>query len=255
MNNALEIKGIKKAFGKNKVLRGIDFSVAEGEVVALLGPSGSGKTTLLRCINFLERADGGTIKLDGLSVDFHRVTKKEIYEIRKKTAMVFQNYDLFLNKTVLENVTEGLIVARKIPKKEAINTATEVLEKVGLGERLSTRPYELSGGQQQRVGIARALALNPKIILFDEPTSALDPEKVDEILEIIKAVAKMGMTIVIVTHEMQFAYDVADKVVFMDEGKIIEEGVLQQLLGNPAQERTKQFLSRFTNLQRPEYFI
>ena len=255
MKNVLEIKGIKKAFGKNEVLCGIDFSVAEGEVVALLGPSGSGKTTFLRCINFLERADGGTIKLDGLSADFHKVNKKEIYEIRKKTAMVFQNYDLFLNKTVLENVTEGLIVARKISRMEAINTATKVLEKVGLGERLSTRPYELSGGQQQRVGIARALALNPKIILFDEPTSALDPEKVDEILEIIKSVAKTGMTIVIVTHEMQFAYDVADRVVLMDGGIIIEEGNLQQLLENPAQERTKQFLSRFSNLQRPEYFI
>jgi L-cystine transport system ATP-binding protein len=252
----ISVRGVKKAFGKNKVLHGVDLDVKEGEVVVLLGPSGSGKTTLLRCINFLEKADSGSIVIDDQRIDdMHRATAEQIINLRRKTAMVFQNYDLFLNKNVLENVTEGLIVARKIPRAEAVKSATEVLEKVGLGDRLGSKPFQLSGGQQQRVGIARALAINPKVILFDEPTSALDPEKVDEILDLIRSVADAGVTMIIVTHEMEFAYDIADKAVFMEAGEIVEQGDPKQVFANPQQERTRQFLSRFNGFKRPEYFI
>ncbi|GHV49020.1 arginine ABC transporter ATP-binding protein [Clostridia bacterium] len=252
----ISVRGVKKAFGKNKVLHGVDLDVEEGQVVALLGPSGSGKTTLLRCINFLEKACEGSITIDDRHIeDMHRASSEQIIGLRRKTAMVFQNYDLFLNKNVLDNVTEGLITARKVPREEAELCAKEVLTKVGLGDRLDSKPFQLSGGQQQRVGIARALALNPKVILFDEPTSALDPEKVDEILDVIRCVAKTGVTMIIVTHEMEFAYDIADKVVFMDDGKIVEQGNPKQVFANPAQERTKQFLSRFNCSKSPEYYI
>jgi L-cystine transport system ATP-binding protein len=255
MGYLIEVKGLKKSFGKHEVLKGIDLTVNQGEVVTLIGPSGSGKTTLLRCINFLEKANEGTLSIAGQTVDLRKVSSKQILAIRRKTAMVFQNYDLFLNKTALENVTEGLVIARKVPRAEAAERAADVLKKVGLGHKFNSRPFELSGGEQQRVGIARALAVNPVVILFDEPTSALDPEKVNEILDLIRSVAETGVTMIVVTHEMEFAYDIADKVIFMDYGEIVEQGTPKQVFGSPGQERTRQFLSRFTITKRPEYFI
>ncbi|MDR3283876.1 MAG: amino acid ABC transporter ATP-binding protein [Treponema sp.] len=254
-NSVIEVRGLKKSYGKLEVLKGIDLTVNQGEVVALLGPSGSGKTTLLRCLNFLEKANTGILRIEDETVDLRKVSTKQMLILRRKTAMVFQNYDLFLNKTALENVTEGLIVARKVPRAEAIARAEAVLNKVGLSAKLNSRPHELSGGEQQRVGIARALAVNPAVLLFDEPTSALDPEKVNEILDIIRSVAETGVTMIVVTHEMEFAYDVAGTVVFMEAGEIVEQGNPKQVFGSPRQERTKQFLSRFTTTKRPEYFI
>jgi L-cystine transport system ATP-binding protein len=253
--SVIEVRGLKKSYGSLEVLKGIDLTVNQGEVVTLLGPSGSGKTTLLRCINFLEKANAGLLRIEGETVDLRKVSSKQILALRRKTAMVFQNYDLFLNKTALENVTEGLIVARKVPKAEAVARAEAVLRKVGLSAKLTSRPHELSGGEQQRVGIARALAVNPAVILFDEPTSALDPEKVNEILDLIRSVAETGVTMIIVTHEMEFAYDIAGKVIFMEAGEIVEQGSPKQVFGSPRHERTKQFLSRFTTTKRPEYFI
>ena len=220
-----------------------------------MGPSGSGKTTLLRCLNFLEKADGGTLRIGNEAADLRNISRRQILSMRRKTAMVFQNYDLFLNKTVLENVTEGLVTARGVPKGEALARAARVLEQVGLSDKLDARPYQLSGGQQQRAGIARALAVNPEVILFDEPTSALDPEKVKEILDLIRAVAKSGVTMIIVTHEMEFAWEVSGKIIFMDNGEIVEEGDPKQVFGSPRYERTKAFLSRFTGTKPPEYFI
>lgn len=240
----IELKGVFKAFGKNQVLKGVDIQVNKGEVVVILGPSGSGKTTLLRCINFLERADQGQLDIGDTSVDFKHVNKKEILGIRRKTAMVFQTYNLFNNKTAIENVMEGLITARNVPKNEAVEISKKMLDKVGLNEKYDAYPCQLSGGQQQRVGIARALALNPEVILFDEPTSALDPELVGEVLSVIKKVAKEGITMIVVTHEMSFAYDVATKVVFMDGGIVVEEGTPKDIFTNAKEERTKQFLKR-----------
>jgi L-cystine transport system ATP-binding protein len=251
----IEVRGLKKSYGRLEVLKGIDLTVNQGEVVTLLGPSGSGKTTLLRCLNFLEKANEGILRIEDETVDLRKVSAKQMLVLRRKTAMVFQNYDLFLNKTALENVTEGLIVARKVPRAEAVARAEAVLHKVGLSAKLDSRPFQLSGGEQQRVGIARALVVNPAVILFDEPTSALDPEKVNEILDIIRSVAETGVTMLVVTHEMEFAYDVAGTVVFMEAGEIVEQGNPKQVFGNPQQERTKQFLSRFTTTKRPEYFI
>ena len=255
MSSLIKVKNLRKSFGKNEVLKGIDLEVNKGEVVTLFGPSGSGKTTLLRCINFLEKANAGILRIGEDEVDLRKVSTKQILSMRRKTAMVFQHYDLFLNKTAIENVTEGLIIARKVPKAEAFERAASALEKVGLGTKFDSRPYQLSGGEQQRVGIARAIATNPTVILFDEPTSALDPEKVSEILDLIRSVAAMGSTLIVVTHEMEFAYDVADKAVFMDFGEIVEQGDPKQVFCNPHQERTKRFLARFTTAKRPEYFI
>lgn len=240
----IQVKGIHKAFGKNKVLKGVDITVNKGEVVAILGPSGSGKTTLLRCINFLEKADDGELTIGDKTTKFRHATKKDILEIRRRTAMVFQSYNLFNNKTALENVTEGLIVARKVPKQEAIAIGKKMLEKVGLSEKFDAYPCQLSGGQQQRVGIARALALNPEVILFDEPTSALDPELVGEVLSVMKKVAREGITMIVVTHEISFASDIANRVVFMDSGVIVEEGKPGEILSFPKEDRTKQFLKR-----------
>jgi len=241
----ISVRGVRKSFGKTEVLKGVDFDVKTGEVVVILGPSGSGKTTLLRCMNFLERADDGDISIGETQVNFHRATAKQITALRKKTAMVFQNYNLFNNMTALENVMEGLVTARKVPKAEAMAISTEVLRKVGLSEKLSSYPSQLSGGQQQRVGIARALALNPEVILFDEPTSSLDPELVGEVLSVIKAVAREGITMVVVTHELSFALDVANRVVFMDGGVVVEEGDPRQIFTSPREERTRLFLRRF----------
>lgn len=240
----LEIKNIHKSFGKNEILKGVDLKIDKGDVVVILGPSGSGKTTLLRCINFLERADEGTADFGDLKVNLKKASKKEVLAVRKKTAFVFQNYNLFNNKTALENVAEGLIVGRKVPKEEAYKKAKEALDRVGLAEKYDYYPIQLSGGQQQRVGIARAVVLNPDIILFDEPTSALDPELVGEVLEVMKSIAKEGTTMLVVTHEMQFAKDVANKVIFMDGGNIVEEGTPRDIFITPKEERTKRFLRR-----------
>lgn len=243
----IEIKNIHKKFGDLDVLRGATISVGDGEVVVIIGPSGSGKTTLLRCINFLEKADQGTLTIDQETVDFARVTKKEMAQVRKKTAMVFQSYNLFNNKTAAENIMEGLICAKKQDKKTAREISEKLLEKVGLADRYDYYPKQLSGGQKQRVGIARALALNPKVILFDEPTSALDPELVGEVLKAIKQVADEGQTMIIVTHEMSFARDIATKVIFMEDGGVVEEGTPEKIFSNPTELRTKQFLQRITH--------
>ena len=241
----LQILDIKKSFGDLHVLRGVDLDVEQGDVVAIIGPSGSGKTTLLRCINFLEKADSGTLIFDNEKFEFDKITKKEIARLRRKTAFVFQNYNLFLNKTALQNVTEGLIVARKMHKAEAIEIGKKALDKVGLSDRYDYYPSQLSGGQQQRVAIARAIATNPEIIFFDEPTSALDPELTGEVLKVIRSLAEQKTTMIIVTHEMAFARDVANQVVFMDNGFIVEQGTPDQVFGHTQEERTRQFLSRF----------
>ena len=240
----IEVNNVHKSFKHNEILKGVSLHVEEGEVVVVMGPSGSGKTTLLRCINFLERADAGSLTIGDLSVDLHKASKKEILAVRKKTAFVFQNYALFNNKTALGNVMEGLVTARKMNKDEARAIAERELAKVGLAEKADAYPSQLSGGQQQRVGIARAVALSPEVILFDEPTSALDPELVDEALDIIKGIAQEGVTMIVVTHEMSFAREVADRVVFMEGGYIVEEGAPQDIFVNPKEERTKQFLKR-----------
>lgn len=242
----IELEKVYKSFDKLEVLKGVSINVKKGEVAAIIGPSGSGKSTLLRCINFLETPQQGKIRLDNLEINSQKIIKSEIRNIRQNTGMVFQNYNLFKHKTVVENLTEGLIFVKKLSKKKAYDTAMMHLEKVGLADRKDFYPSQLSGGQQQRVGIARALSLSPKLILFDEPTSALDPELVGEVLEVIKSLAKDGITMIIVTHEIQFAKEVAHKIYFMDEGHIIEEGKAKELIENPKQERTKIFLKRIT---------
>ena len=242
----LEIKGLKKAFGSLEVLKGVDLKVNQGDVVAILGPSGSGKTTMLRCVNFLEHADGGSLIFDGKEYPFHNISKKDIAAIRQKTAFVFQNYNLFLNKTALHNVTEGLIIGRKMPKTRAEEKARAALEKVGMLDRADYYPHQISGGQQQRVAIARALATDPEIIYFDEPTSALDPELTGEVLRVLRDLADRKTTMIIVTHEMHFARDVADRIMFMDGGVVVEEGPAKQLIEHPQEERTKQFLAHYS---------
>ncbi|MNI16230.1 L-cystine import ATP-binding protein TcyN [compost metagenome] len=242
----IKLTQIKKSYGRHQVLKGIDLSVEQGEVVAILGPSGSGKTTLLRCMNYLERPSDGEISIDGFTVNCKRPRKSDIHLLRQKTAMVFQQYNLFRHKTALENVMEGLVVVQKVPKEQARKQSIELLEKVGLGNKLDSYPSQLSGGQQQRVGIARALALNPRVILFDEPTSSLDPELVGEVLAVIRKIAKEGITMIIVTHEMGFAQEVASHVIFIDDGTIVESGTPNELFNSPKEERTKQFLKRFT---------
>jgi L-cystine transport system ATP-binding protein len=250
----IEVKNVKKAFGKLQVLKDVSVQVEDGQVVVILGPSGSGKTTLLRCINYLENADSGELTIGTSQVNLKKATKKQILEIRRKTAFVFQNYNLFANKTAIENVMEGLVTARRIPKEEASKKAKEALDWVGLSDKYDHYPSQLSGGQQQRVGIARAFVLDPEVILFDEPTSALDPELVGETLEIIKKVACKGITMIVVTHEMSFAQDVADKVIFMDDGYVVEEGKPEEIFSRPKEERTKQFLSRIISIE-PNYSI
>ena len=249
----LQVKNVHKAFGGSQILKGVDLEVDKGDIVVILGPSGSGKTTLLRCIDFLERADAGTIDFDGIRTDLHTPPKCTIAKLRRKTGFVFQNYNLFANKTALENVTEGLIVARKLPRAEAVARAREALNGVGLSDRYDYYPSQLSGGQQQRVGIARAIAANPDVILFDEPTSALDPELVGEVLLVMKHLARQGSTMVVVTHEMQFASEVATKVVFMDGGVVVEQGTPREVFCETREERTRQFLQRLN--RSPEYVI
>ena len=241
----LEVHDIRKSFGPREVLKGVDLTVEKGAVVAILGPSGSGKTTLLRCINFLEKADGGSLVFDGEKVDLARVSHADVARLRRKTAFVFQSYNLFRNKTVLQNVTEGLIVVRKMPKAEAEAVAVQMLEKVGMADRCSQYPHQLSGGQQQRVAIARALATSPEIIYFDEPTSALDPELTGEVLDVMRQLAAEGMTMLVVTHEMAFARDVSSHVVYMADGVIAEEGSPADIFDHPQNPKTVEFLSRF----------
>ena len=238
----LRVRGIRKSFDDLKVLCGIDLDVERGDVTAILGPSGSGKTTLLRCINFLEQADGGSMSFGGRSYEFGHVTKREMAAFRKKTGFVFQNYNLFANKTALQNVTEGLIIARKMPKSEAEERGLEALSRVGLSDRRDYYPSQLSGGQQQRVAIARAMATEPEIIFFDEPTSALDPELTGEVLSVMRDLASEGMTMLVVTHEMGFARNVSNKVVFMEHGVIVESGSSREIFEAPKEERTRLFL-------------
>lgn len=238
----LEVRNIQKSFDGTPVLKGVDIDVEMGDVVAILGPSGSGKTTLLRCVNFLEQADSGTMTFDGETFEFGHVSRRDIARIRKKTAFVFQNYNLFRNKTALQNVTEGLIVARKIPKYEAEKIGRRMLEKVGLSDRCGHYPHQLSGGQQQRVAIARAMAADPKIIFFDEPTSALDPELIGEVLAVMRQLAEEGMTMLVVTHEINFARNVSSKVVFMEDGSVVEAAASRDFFQSPREERTREFL-------------
>jgi L-cystine transport system ATP-binding protein len=242
----LSVSGLRKAFGEHRVLDGISFDVATGSVVVIIGPSGSGKTTILRSLNALETPDAGIVRIGTeVSVDFSgQVTKADIAALRRKSAMVFQHYNLFPHKTVLQNVIEGPVIVQKRPKAEAIADARRLLEQVGLGEKADQYPYQLSGGQQQRVGIARALALKPKLMLFDEPTSALDPELVGDVLRVIKDLAAEGWTMVIVTHEIRFAQQVADQVLFIEAGVVLESGPPAQVLGAPSEARTRQFLQR-----------
>jgi ABC-type polar amino acid transport system ATPase subunit len=240
----IRVEDVHKAFHEVEVLKGIDLTVAKGEVVVILGPSGSGKSTLLRCINFLERPDRGVIRIDDLAVDAARARKDEINRLRARTAMVFQNYHLFRNKTALENVMEGLLVVKRLSPAAARERSAHFLAKVGLSHRLDHFPSQLSGGQQQRVGIARALAMDPQVILFDEPTSSLDPELVGEVLEVMKGLAREGMTMIVVTHEMSFAREAAGKVVFMDDGRVVEQGTPREVFEHPRHERTVQFLQR-----------
>jgi len=244
----VEAEGIEKAFGENKVLRGVSFKVATGTATAIIGPSGSGKTTLLRTLNALDRADAGVIRVDDVQIDFATPTPKaEVRRFQSRSGFVFQGHNLFPHKTVLENITEGPVMVQKRPKEQAVAEAVELLERVGLADKRDQYPYQLSGGQQQRVGIARALALKPKVVLFDEPTSALDPELVGEVLSVIKDLAVEGWTLVIVTHEIQFARQVSSQVLFTDRGIILERGTPDEVIGNPKQDRTRQFLDRILN--------
>jgi L-cystine transport system ATP-binding protein len=240
----IKLENVWKAFHHNQVLKGIDLEVKKGEVVVLLGPSGSGKSTLLRCINYLERADRGIIRIGDLEVDTAAVRKAQIAALRKKTTMVFQNYNLFRNKTAIENVMEGLMVVKGLPFREARDRGSLCLEKVGLADRLHHYPSQLSGGQQQRVGIARAMAMDPEVILFDEPTSSLDPEVVGGVLEVMKGLARDGMTMIVVTHEMTFAREVANHVAFMDGGVVVEEGTPREVFEETREHRTRSFLQR-----------
>ena len=238
----LEVRDLHKKFGDTVVLDGVGISVNKGDVIAVLGPSGGGKTTFLRCINFLEKADQGTMVFDGVTHDMAHITKKEMGEIRLHTGFVFQNYNLFRNKTALQNVTEGLLVARRMDRGEAEKKGMRMLEKVGMADRASHYPSQLSGGQQQRVAIARALASDPEIIYFDEPTSTLDPELIGEVLSVMRQLADEGMTMIVVTHEMDFAKNVSSRTIFMEHGKIVEEGESKRFFESPKQERTREFL-------------
>lgn len=244
----IKIQNLHKSYGNTAVLKGIDVEIKDGEVLAIIGPSGSGKSTFLRCLNFLERAEKGIILIDGEEVDLENLHKPQVVKLRGKTGMVFQNYNLFKNKTALHNVSEPLRLTKKISKKQAEQIAYDLLAEVGLNGKELNYPVALSGGQQQRVGIARALALDPYVILFDEPTSSLDPELVEEVLNVMKAVIKQGRTMIVVTHEMEFAKDVADRVIFMADGHIVEEGTPKELFENPQNERTKRFLKNYLSL-------
>ncbi|MED0796767.1 amino acid ABC transporter ATP-binding protein [Bacillus inaquosorum] len=240
----ITVKNIRKAFKDLVVLDGIDLEVKRGEVVAIIGPSGSGKSTILRCLNLLERPDQGLIEIGEAKLNAEKFTRKEAHRLRQQTAMVFQNYNLFKNKTALQNITEALIVAQHKSRDEAKRIGMDILKQVGLEHKADSYPITMSGGQQQRIGIARALAVNPHAILLDEPTSALDPELVTGVLQVIKSIAEKQTTMIIVTHEMAFAKEVADKVIFMADGHIVEQGTPEELFDHPKNERTKRFIKQ-----------
>lgn len=242
----IKVTDLHKSFGELAVLKGIDFQADTGEVIVIIGPSGMGKSTFLRCINYIERPEKGIIEIDNVKVDAEKCTEKEMKQLRLKTSMVFQNYNIFKNKTVIENVMLPMTSVQKIEKEIAKEKALQYLDQVGLLDKVNEYPSRLSGGQQQRVGIARAMAVNPKLILLDEPTSSLDPELVLGILDILRNLAnEHKRTMIIVTHEMSFAKEIADRIVFMDDGRIIEEGTPEKIFSNPQNERTKRFLERF----------
>jgi polar amino acid transport system ATP-binding protein len=251
MTAMVQVRGLKKAFGNQTVLDGLDFDIDRGEVVCLLGPSGSGKSTLLRCMNHLERPDAGVVTIDGEIIGYRRsgnvlneLHGKELARQRSHMGMVFQRFNLFPHRTILDNVTAGATVVKKESRAAAEQHARELLDRVGLAGKIDAYPNQLSGGQQQRVAIARALAMRPKLMLFDEPTSALDPELVGDVLTVMKDLAREGMTMIVVTHEIAFAREVADRVIFMDGGVIVEQGPPQEVIGNPRADRTRSFLAR-----------
>lgn len=246
----ITVHQLTKQFDGTPVLKGVDLTVDKGDVIAVIGQSGGGKTTLLRCMNFLETADSGTMTFDGETFDLAKISKKDVERIRRKTAFVFQSYNLFRNKTALQNVMLGLTVARKVPKAQAERIAREALAKVGLADKAESFPNALSGGQQQRVAIARALATSPEIIYFDEPTSALDPELTGEVLSVMRSLAEEGMTMLVVTHELGFAKNVSTKVIFMENGAIVESGPSMEFFENPKEERTRAFLNLISQEER-----
>ena len=246
----LTIHQLTKTFDGVQVLQGVDLTVNKGDVIAIIGQSGGGKTTLLRCMNFLETADSGVMEFDAERFDLANITKKDIARLRRKTAFVFQNYNLFRNKTALQNVMLGLTVARKMPKAQAEQIARAALAKVGLADKADSFPNALSGGQQQRVAIARALATEPEIIYFDEPTSALDPELTGEVLTVMRALAEEGMTMLVVTHELGFARNVSTKVIFMEQGSVVESGPSVEFFANPKEARTRAFLNTISQHEK-----
>ncbi|MBS5957726.1 MAG: amino acid ABC transporter ATP-binding protein [Clostridiales bacterium] len=253
--SAIEIRGLSKKYGENVVLDNMDLTVNKGDVVAIIGPSGTGKSTLLRSINLLEKPEQGTVIINGRTIDLTTKSPKEKLELRRYTEMVFQQFNLFKNRTALENVMEGLMVVKKLKKNEAKEIAVKHLQKVGMGDRLFHYPRHLSGGQQQRVAIARALAMDPGLLLMDEPTSALDPELVSEVLTTIRNAAKEGNTILLVTHEMNFVKNVANRILFLENGKIVADGTPKEIFDNPQNERLKEFLVKIHMLESPDFTI
>ena len=240
----IRIEKLSKAYHGQNVLDGIDLEIAEGEIIVVIGPSGTGKSTLLRCLNYLEQPDAGVITIGEARVDAARTTRKAILQLRRNTSFVFQNYALFANKTALQNIAEGLISVWKKPRAEALDEARQILSDIGLADKADSYPAALSGGQQQRVGIGRAMASHSQVMLFDEPTSALDPEWVEEVLQLMKTLARRQQTMVIVTHEMSFARDIADRVIFMEGGRIVEQGPPEKIFSQPDDERTRAFLRK-----------
>ena len=251
----IKVEHLSKKFKDNIVLDDIDLTIHDGEVVAIIGPSGTGKSTFLRCLDRLEKPESGTIAIDGETLDLAKAHGKELTELRKKTSMVFQNFNLFARKTALENVMEGLTVVKKISKEEAKKIAVQQLKNVGLYDHANHYPRHMSGGQQQRVAIARALAMAPKLLLLDEPTSALDPELVGEVLDTIKKAANEGYTMLLVSHEMSFVRNVADRVIFLDHGKILEDGTPDDVFNHPKNDRVKEFITKINRMEAPEYII
>ncbi|MDR0731976.1 MAG: amino acid ABC transporter ATP-binding protein [Treponema sp.] len=251
----IDIQHLSKKFNHTIVLEDLNLSINKGDVVAVIGPSGTGKSTLLRCINLLERPEGGNIRIGDFSMDLTDKTKARVLELRRRTAMVFQQFNLFKHKNTLENVMEGLLTVKKMPLPEAERIAREQLDLVGLSDRLGHYPQHLSGGQQQRVAIARALAMKPEVLLFDEPTSALDPELAGEVLDTIRVTASAGYTMILVSHEMQFVRTVANRVILLDGGKIVEDGTADEVFRSPKNQRTRDFLAKINRLSSPDYII
>lgn len=252
----ISVRNLSKSFNNNVVLENIDLDINKGDVIAIIGPSGTGKSTLLRCIDRLETPESGTIDLNGLQVDLAaHGNRKQLVELHKRTGMVFQNWNLFEKKTALENVMEGLVVVKRMDKDKAREIALEQLAKVGMSERINHYPKHLSGGQQQRVAIARALAMEPELLLLDEPTSALDPELVGEVLDTIRRAANDGYTMLLVSHEMNFVRNVANRILFLENGHIVEDGTPEQVFNHPRSERLREFISKIDRLQAPEYSI